>query len=315
MPGELTRKAVFAQPEWLRGVPARVGDRRLPDGRVVFTGCGTSFHAAQTGGEAVQALEAVLSPPEADLLVVVSHEGGTSMALEAVRAFVGPDLARHGQGGEPARRGSPTRCSSSRRRWRSPTATRRATRPRWRRSPSCAARTSAGSPRRSSACSPRSRSRSPPTSASPSSARAATCRPLREAALKLREGVHVAAEAHHTEQILHGHLAAIDETVRVFVLEGEGRAAERAAGRRTCARRDRRRDDARADGAPGRRHRAVPAPHARPRGATAASIPTRSVGTSLAGTRRGRRTLSASARAARARRRCRRPSAPASRTG
>jgi fructoselysine-6-P-deglycase FrlB-like protein len=50
-----------------------------------------------------------------------------------------------------------------------------------------------------------------------------------EAALKLREGAQVAAEAHHTEQILHGHLAAIDEQVRVFVLEGEGRAAERAA--------------------------------------------------------------------------------------
>ena len=90
MPGELTRKAVFAQPEWLRGVPERVGDRRLPQGRVVFTCCGTSFHAAQTAGEAVQALEAVLSPPVADLLVVVSHEGGTSMALEAVKAFSGP---------------------------------------------------------------------------------------------------------------------------------------------------------------------------------------------------------------------------------
>jgi fructoselysine-6-P-deglycase FrlB-like protein len=49
-----------------------------------------------------------------------------------------------------------------------------------------------------------------------------------EAVLKLREGVHLAAEAHHTEQILHGHLAAIDETVRVFVLEGEGRAAQRS---------------------------------------------------------------------------------------
>ena len=33
-----------------------------------------------------------------------------------------------------------------------------------------------------------------------------------EAVLKLREGAHVAAEAHHTEQLLHGHLAAIDET-------------------------------------------------------------------------------------------------------
>ena len=51
-----------------------------------------------------------------------------------------------------------------------------------------------------------------------------------EAVLKLREGAHVAAEAHHTEQLLHGHLAAVDENVRAFVLEGEGRAAERAAG-------------------------------------------------------------------------------------
>ena len=50
-----------------------------------------------------------------------------------------------------------------------------------------------------------------------------------EAVLKLREGAYIAAEAHETEQILHGHFAAIDEEVRVFVLEGEGRAAERAA--------------------------------------------------------------------------------------
>ena len=50
-----------------------------------------------------------------------------------------------------------------------------------------------------------------------------------EAALKLREGVHLAAEAHQLEELLHGHLAAIDESVRCFVLEGEGRAAARAA--------------------------------------------------------------------------------------
>jgi glucosamine 6-phosphate synthetase-like amidotransferase/phosphosugar isomerase protein len=49
-----------------------------------------------------------------------------------------------------------------------------------------------------------------------------------EAVLKLREGSRVAAEAHHTEQLLHGHLAAIDDAVRCFVLEGEGRAADRA---------------------------------------------------------------------------------------
>ena len=57
--GEQTRAAIAAQPEWLRAVPA---DRRFPDARLLFTGCGTSFHAAQTGGEAVQALELVLRP-------------------------------------------------------------------------------------------------------------------------------------------------------------------------------------------------------------------------------------------------------------
>ena len=56
-----------------------------------------------------------------------------------------------------------------------------------------------------------------------------------EAVLKLREGAHVAAEAHETEQLLHGHLAAVDPSVRCFVLEGEGRAAERAR-RCRCAR-------------------------------------------------------------------------------
>ena len=50
-----------------------------------------------------------------------------------------------------------------------------------------------------------------------------------EAALKLREGAWVDASAYQTETILHGHLAAVDETVRAYVLEGEGRAAERAA--------------------------------------------------------------------------------------
>jgi glucosamine--fructose-6-phosphate aminotransferase (isomerizing) len=41
-----------------------------------------------------------------------------------------------------------------------------------------------------------------------------------EAVLKLREGAHLPAEAHHTEQLLHGHLAAVDETVRAYVIDG-----------------------------------------------------------------------------------------------
>ncbi|HEU4972989.1 MAG TPA: hypothetical protein VFT35_13795, partial [Gaiellaceae bacterium] len=89
MPGQLTRTAIAAQPEWLARVPERVGDRRLPDGaRVLFTGCGTSFHAALACGPAAQALEVVIgNAPEADVLVAISHEGGTALTLEAVRGF------------------------------------------------------------------------------------------------------------------------------------------------------------------------------------------------------------------------------------
>jgi fructoselysine-6-P-deglycase FrlB-like protein len=43
--GEKTRHAIAAQPEWLAAVPT---DRRLPPGRILYTGCGTSFHAAQS---------------------------------------------------------------------------------------------------------------------------------------------------------------------------------------------------------------------------------------------------------------------------
>src|SRR3954454_6257370 len=98
-PGALTRAAIAAQPEWLRSVPS---DRRLPAGRALFTGCGTSFHAAQTGGEAVQALELVLRPQrEADVLVVVSHEGDTAMTLEAARAWDGPRWLITGKADSP----------------------------------------------------------------------------------------------------------------------------------------------------------------------------------------------------------------------
>lgn len=228
MPGDHTRKAVRAQPEWLRGVPERIGARRLPEGRVVFTGCGTSFHAAQTGGQAINALEAVLSPPEADLLVVLSHEGGTALPLEAVRAFSGPMWLVTGKEESPlaevaeevlvvtpeieesyCHTASYTTAVAALAALRGEDVSGL---------PGAVERVLAEEPfpafdqeRVAIVAAGRDR----PTA--------------QEAALKLREGVHLPAEAHHTEQILHGHLAAIDETVRVFVLEGEGRAAERAA--------------------------------------------------------------------------------------
>lgn len=225
--GELTRNALFAQPAWLRGVPERVGDRRLPDGRAVFTGCGTSFHAAQTGGEAVQALEAVLAPPQADVLVAVSHEGGTALTLEAVRAFEGPVWLVTGKADGPIAAEADevlvvtpeleeSYCHTA--------------------SYTCAVAALAALQGADITWLPDAveealaHGEAPGDSERVVVAGAGRDWPTaQEAALKVREGAQVGAEAHHTEQLLHGHLAAIDERVRAFVLEGEGRAAERAA--------------------------------------------------------------------------------------
>jgi len=225
--GEHMRYAIEAQPDWLRQVPGRVGDRRLPAGRVVFTGCGTSFHAAQTGGEAVQALEAVLAPPPAELLVCVSHEGETELTLEAARAFDGPTWLVTGKAESPhadladevfvvTPEIEKSWCHTA--------------------SYTCAVAALAALRGEDVSAVPglveRALGEREPTSAHERWLVAGAGRDwptAQEAVLKLREGARLAAEAHHTEQLLHGHLAAVDETVRCFVLEGEGRAAARAA--------------------------------------------------------------------------------------
>jgi glucosamine--fructose-6-phosphate aminotransferase (isomerizing) len=228
--GEETRRAIFLEPEWLRSVPA---DRRLPDGRVLHTGCGTSFHAAQTGGWAEQALELVLRPREADVLVVVSHEGDTELSLEAARAFARPASGKHvwlitgkpdsplGELADEVIVATPEVEKS----WCHTV------------SYSCAVAALAALHgedigRLPDAVSAALEEREPVSDHERWVVAGAgrDWPTAQEAVLKLREGTHVAAEAHHTEQLLHGHLAAIDETVRAFVLEGEGRAAERAQG-------------------------------------------------------------------------------------
>ena len=223
MPGEKTREAVFAQPDWLRQVPT---DRRLPEGRALFTGCGTSYHAALTGGDAVQALELVLEPDrDADVLVAISHEGGTALTLEAVRAWSGPTWLITGAPGSPTAKAADevivatpgieqSRCHTA-----SYTSAVAAIAALQGDDVSWLAAAVAAELERGAEASDHPRfliagaGRDWPTA--------------QEAALKLREGAFLPAEAHQTEQLLHGHLAAVDETVRCFVLEGEGRAADR----------------------------------------------------------------------------------------
>jgi glucosamine 6-phosphate synthetase-like amidotransferase/phosphosugar isomerase protein len=223
--GEKMRKAVAAQPEWLARVPT---DRRLPPGRVAVVGCGTSFHAAQTSGHGIDSLEAVLRPPDADVLVLVSHEGETPLTLEAAQAFAGPRWLVSGKPEGPIAAlcdevvvATPeveqSYCHTA--------------------SYTCAIAALAAL-------------RGEDVSGLPAAVAGALAGErfpvsgherylvvgagrdwptAQEVALKLREGVHLAVEAHPTEELLHGHLAAIDETVRCFVLEGEGRASTRAA--------------------------------------------------------------------------------------
>ena len=229
MPG-LTRAAIAAQPAWLREVPERVGDRRLPEGaRVLFTGCGTSFHAALACGPAAQALDLVQGlGPEADVLVAVSHEGGTRLTLEAVASFPGETWLITGAADSAIAKvvdhvfvATPeieeSYCHTV--------------------SYTCAIAAGRALLDEDVSRLPElveQELAAPPLGASEHERFAVVggapdTSTVLEAVLKLREGAHVAVESHHTEQLLHGHLAAIDATVRCFVLEGTRRAAERAA--------------------------------------------------------------------------------------
>lgn len=222
------RRAVAAQPEWLRSVPTGL---RLPAGaRVVYTGCGTSFHAAQTAGRAVQALDASLAPPDADLLVAISHEGDTPATLAAVRAFSGERWCVTGRAGSElmALCHEAVVCTPEIEESWCHTA-----------SYTCAVATLAAMRGEDVGWLPDAVAEllaSPRLHVSEHErwlvAGTAEIWPTaQEAVLKLREGCFVAAEAHHTEQLLHGHLAAVDESVRALVYDGP-RAADALAALR-----------------------------------------------------------------------------------
>jgi glutamine---fructose-6-phosphate transaminase (isomerizing) len=222
MNGEKTREAVLAQPDWLRRVAA---GERLPAGRLVFTGCGTSFHAAQTGGWAVEALDASISPPDADVLVCVSHEGTTRMTREAATAFPGRTVAVTAVEASPlaaecdqafAMPGPPEESYCHTRGYTCAVATLAALRGedigKLPSAVDAALRQEVGEP---------------PLGRVLVTGAGTAWPTAQEGALKLREGAFLPAEAHHTEELLHGHLAAIDETVRAYVLDGP-RAADAA---------------------------------------------------------------------------------------
>ena len=213
------------QPEWLAQVPT---DRSLPAGRLAVVGCGTSYHAAQTSGAGYDSLEFVLSPPEADVLVLMSHEGTTPLTIEAAEAFAGPKWlvtakaeSRLAALCDEIVIATPeveeSYCHTA--------------------SYTCAV-AALGALRGDDvswlpgAVADEFAAERLPVSEHERWVFAGAGRDwptAQEAALKLREGVYLAAEAYQLEELLHGHLAAVDDGVRCFVLEGEGRAAVRAA--------------------------------------------------------------------------------------
>jgi glutamine---fructose-6-phosphate transaminase (isomerizing) len=202
-------------------------DRTLPaDAAVVFTGCGTSFHAAQTGGRAVQALEAVLAPPEADVLVCISHEGETELTLDAARAFDGSVWLVTGTGRSPLAEvaNEVVVCTPEVERSWCHTA-----------SYTCAVAAIDALRGNDISWLPEAVEQALEASPDPITAEqvlvagAGRAWPTaQEAVLKLREGAWIAAETYETEQLLHGYLAAVEPGARAYVLEGEGRAAQRA---------------------------------------------------------------------------------------
>ena len=211
-----TEIAVRAQPEWLRLLNVA---QRLPAGaRVVHTGCGTSFHAAQTGGWALQALDAAVDPPGADVMVCVSHEGETELTLKAAERFAGAVWLVTGAPDSPLATlaDEVVVCTP-------------AIETSWCHTVSYTCAVTAlqqlhgvdthGFPDEVEAALAQSVS-APPQEKVIVVGSGVDWPTAQEAALKLREGARVDAVAYQTEQILHGYFAPVDESYVAYVLLG-----------------------------------------------------------------------------------------------
>ena len=174
----------------------------------------------------MQALEAVLAAPVADVLVCVSHEGETPLTIEAARAFDGAVWLVTGTERSPLAElaDEVVVCTPEIERSWCHTV-----------SYTCGVAALDALHGNDIAWLPDAVERALEERPEPITADrvlvvgAGSAWPTaQEAVLKLCEGAWVAAEAHQTEQLLHGYLAALEPGARAYVLQGEGRAAERA---------------------------------------------------------------------------------------
>lgn len=175
----------------------------------------------------MQALEAVLHHPEADVMVCVSHEGETALTLEAARAFPGAVWLVTGKAESPlaSLASEVVVCTPHLERSWCHTA-----------SYTCAVAALAAMHGDDIGELPRMVEDALQVQPElPSRDKVIVVGAGRdwptaqEAVLKLREGAWVDANAYETEQLLHGYFAAMDGDVHAYVLVGRGRAGERAA--------------------------------------------------------------------------------------
>ena len=242
------RETMWRQPDDLRRVlgdpgPAELAAERIAGRRVLLSGTGTSWHAANHGAAllrlagveawAVQADESVLHGPAADAndaLVLLSHRGTkhyTSEALARARAAgaVTVQISSIGAPGADIETCEPERSAGLhvqppvRGRARLPDregAGRRARAPR-----GCA-----GRGRRRARRARRAPFLHPPASCSSRAAAVSPGSPPK-GALKIRETAYVAAAGYSMEYLLHGPSVALGADDALVVLDGGGSASER----------------------------------------------------------------------------------------